>query len=524
MFKFYFIIVFFIASVFCNFNNANNALAQPTELLKTLSKNTDITTNLPEKNPTLVNGEISELRRKISELFNIDKANVIFDEKVIFEISGTTELTANERANYINIKLEKILSQIIKNQNTPYISIEKRHQSNVILVNSEYLLTITANDLKIQNSVSEEELASILKAKLNKAFKYALKERSKNYFKKALSKAGIIVLIALLITSAIAYIYKKSFKLQTLIIILGIWLFALVRIFALFPETRLWQYVLEAGLLKPLSLFFLVLWSMLLLNKISYWIIENYFHNILPEGWSATNRKLNRALTLKKVAETTSNSVFVILGILVFLLAMGINLISLVTGAGLLGLALGFIAQDLIKDILTGLSILSDDQFGVGDIIRIKNYAGTVEDFSLKLTRLRNIEGVLITIPNKEISIVENLTSNFSQVDFNIAIDYASDTEKALRILEETACNLAREWPDKIIQKPEIVGIDKLGEYSITLKALVKTLPMQQWIVLRELNLRIKKAFEANNIKPPYPRMIINYANPNDNSDNQIII
>ena len=281
MFKFYFIIVFFIASVFCNFNNANNALAQPTELLKTLSKNTDITTNLPEKNPTLVNGEISELRRKISELFNIDKANVIFDEKVIFEISGTTELTANERANYINIKLEKILSQIIKNQNTPYISIEKRHQSNVILVNSEYLLTITANDLKIQNSVSEEELASILKAKLNKAFKYALKERSKNYFKKALSKAGIIVLIALLITSAIAYIYKISFKLQTLIIILGIWLFALVRIFALFPETRLWQYVLEAGLLKPLSLFFLVLWSMLLLNKISYWIIENYFHNIL---------------------------------------------------------------------------------------------------------------------------------------------------------------------------------------------------------------------------------------------------
>ena len=263
---------------------------------------------------------------------------------------------------------------------------------------------------------------------------------------------------------------------------------------------------------------------MLLLNKISYWIIENYFHNILPEGWSATNRKLNRALTLKKVAETTSNSVFVILGILVFLLAMGINLISLVTGAGLLGLALGFIAQDLIKDILTGLSILSDDQFGVGDIIRIKNYAGTVEDFSLKLTRLRNIEGVLITIPNKEISIVENLTSNFSQVDFNIAIDYASDTDKALRILEETACNLAREWPDKIIQKPEIVGIDKLGEYSITLKALVKTLPMQQWIVLRELNLRIKKAFEANNIKPPYPRMIINYAKPNDNSDNQIII
>ncbi len=511
----------FIIFVFILFNASQVCLAQPTELLNELSKTEK---SVPEKTPVLVNSEISELRRKISELFNIDKANVIFDEKIIFEISGTPELTAKERANYINIKLDKILNQIIKHQNIPYISTEKRHDSNVIVVNSEYLLTITANDLKIQNSTSEEELARILKAKLNQAFRYALKERSKNYFQKALYKAGIIALMALFLTGIIVYIYKKSFKLQTLIIILGIWLFALIRAFALFPETRLWQYVLEAGLFKPLSLFFLVLWSMLLLNKISYWIIENYFHNILPEGWSATNRKLNRALTLKKVAETTSNSVFVILGILVFLLTMGVNLVSLVTGAGLLGLALGFIAQDLIKDILTGLSILSDDQFGVGDVIRIKNYAGTVEDFSLKLTRLRNIEGVLITIPNKEISIVENLTSNFSQVDFNIAIDYSTDVEKALSILDETVCSLAREWPDKIIQKPEVVGIDKLGEYSIILKALVKTLPMQQWTVMRELNLRIKKAFEANNIKPPYPQMIVNHANQSDRTDSQIIL
>lgn len=472
------------------------------------------------KEPIIVNNDIEGVKEKISNIFYSDKTEIILDGNFLFELRGTAELTAQERAEPINEKLEEFLEQVKKNQLIPRIKINNRHGLTVITINGEYLLTVTQDDLVESKQSSLFELAEFMKGKIEWGFKRAIKERSETYLPKAALKTVSIILITLILSLCITFLVRRILRERVALILVGLWIFALEKVLGIFPQTREWQYVIERGLLKPIFILLITAWIMVMLNRVAYWVINWYFRHNLPEGWSATNRKLNRALTLKKVAEATSNSVFIVFGLIVFLLLIGINIASVITGAGLLGLAFGFIAQDLIKDILNGLTILVEDQFGVGDVIRLPNFAGKVEDFSLRLTKLRNMEGALINIPNKKIDIVENLTSNFAQVDFQIGVDYSTDLERALAVMEQTASKLAKEWPDKVLQMPEILGVDKLNDSSITLRMLLKTLPMQQWTVLRELNLRIKKAFDEESIKIPFPQREIRVSSPQGEGNN----
>lgn len=455
----------------------------------------------------IVSTEIEDVGRKISNLLLVDKSEITFDGQYVFEVNGNDQLTSKERADTINSKLDKFLMQVNRGQiqTAPKIEIKQKKDYEIISINDEYLLTVTQEDLQNSKYLNLTDLSKSWAYELEAAFEQAISERLNDYAPKALTKAALIFLLAIFASFALSYLAKKALKGKMAIILIGLWLFAIVKTLGLFPQTRAWQYVLERGILKPLFILLLTIWLVTILNKISYLLINWYFRNQLPETWSATNRKLNRAITLKKVAEATSDWILNVLGALTFLVVIGINIASVATGAGIIGLAVGFIAQDLIKGILNGFAILLEDQFGVGDVIRVGAYAGVVEDFSLRVTRLRNMEGILITIPNKDIGVVENLTNNFSQVDFCVGVDYSSDLIEALRVLEETGKQLAREWPDKILQDPEILGVDKLAEYSIVLRMAIKTLPMQQWRVSRELNLRVVEAFARAGIKIPFP-------------------
>jgi small-conductance mechanosensitive channel len=450
--------------------------------------------------------EIDDVRRKISDLLLTDKSEVIFDGKYLFEVHANDQLTSKERAEAINSKLEKVLAQIVRTNTPPKVGFKLRAGSQVITLDDEYLLTVTLDDLDNSKYATVGELAHAWEDELNLAFVSAIEERLDEYTPKALLKTLLIALLALLASLAIYFLAKKTLKGKVAIILIGLWLFASIMILGLFPQTRALQYLLERGVLKPFFTLLVVIWLVTVLNKISYVLINWYFRNKLPAAWSATNRRLNRSLTLKKVAETTSDWIFTLLGAIAFFVVIGVNLASIATGAGIIGLAVGFIAQDLIKGILNGFAILLEDQFGVGDVIRVGSHAGVVEEFTLRMTRLRNMEGILITIPNKEINIVENLTSNFSQVDFCVGVDYATDLRLAMSVMEETGKQLAKDWPDKILQDPEMLGVDKLSDYSVVIRMAIKTLPMQQWKVFRELNLRIKEAFDRESIKIPFPQ------------------
>jgi small conductance mechanosensitive channel len=201
--------------------------------------------------------------------------------------------------------------------------------------------------------------------------------------------------------------------------------------------------------------------------------------------------------------------ILVALGLLFFVNSLKINLTAALTGAGVVGVALGLATQELLRDFVTGFFIVLEDQFAVGDVICTSNMTGTVEEFTFRITRLRDMEGKLITIPNSTIRLVENLSSGWSQVDCSVMVSYGTDLAKAMNILLKTAQTLKEEWPDVLYDDPQVLGVEELGESGIRLRMIVKTAPLEQWRIRRELLLRIKNGFDAHGIEIPFPQRVL---------------
>lgn len=182
---------------------------------------------------------------------------------------------------------------------------------------------------------------------------------------------------------------------------------------------------------------------------------------------------------------------------------------SIIAAAGLGGIAFGFGAQSLVKDIVTGFFILLEDQYGVGDYVTIGSMTGTVEDIGLRVTKLRAYTGELHIIPNGGISIVTNLSRGNNLAIIDIGIAYEANEEKAMETVSKVAQQYYNENSDIVVKSPEMLGIISFGENDVVLRLIVYTAPLKHWMVERELRLRIKKAFEASNIEIPYPRRVI---------------
>ncbi|HEY7677473.1 MAG TPA: mechanosensitive ion channel family protein, partial [Candidatus Methylomirabilis sp.] len=175
---------------------------------------------------------------------------------------------------------------------------------------------------------------------------------------------------------------------------------------------------------------------------------------------------------------------------------LGVDITPIIAGAGLAGVALGFGAQGLIKDLISGVFILAEDQFRVGDVIKTAGVAGQVERITLRVTQVRDLEGVLHTVPNGEIKVVSNLTMGFSRVSLDVGVSYREDLDRAIKLLDAVGRELAEDpkFGPLILEPPTVLGVEALAESQVTLRLLAKTLPLQQWDVARELRKRIKLA------------------------------
>lgn len=208
--------------------------------------------------------------------------------------------------------------------------------------------------------------------------------------------------------------------------------------------------------------------------------------------------------------------VAVVIWLVAFLLVLGefdINLTPLIAGAGVLGVALGFGAQSIVRDLLTGMFMLLEDQFGVGDVIDAGEASGTVEGVSLRTTRLRDVEGVVWHIPNGEIKRVGNKSQQWSRAVLDIAVAYETDIPGAIDVIKHTADDM---WRDQafaavILGEPEVWGVEELGVDRILIRLVVKTRPLEQWNVARELRARIKAAFDAAGIEMPFPQQTVTH-------------
>jgi moderate conductance mechanosensitive channel len=216
-------------------------------------------------------------------------------------------------------------------------------------------------------------------------------------------------------------------------------------------------------------------------------------------------RAHQRAETLAAVLRSLGRAVIITVAGLTILGEFEINLGPLLAGAGIVGVAVGFGAQTLVRDFLSGVFMLIEDQFGVGDVIDAGEAAGVVEGVSLRTTRLRDVEGTVWHIPNGEIKRVGNKSQDWSRAVLDVQVAYGTDVRAAEAVLKDVADEIWHDalWAPKIVEEPEVWGVEGLGTTGITLRTVVKTKPGDQSLVLRELRGRINAAFAGAGIQVP---------------------
>jgi len=218
-----------------------------------------------------------------------------------------------------------------------------------------------------------------------------------------------------------------------------------------------------------------------------------------------------RAETLSDVANTSTTVILFFVALMMALPEVGIAIGPLLTGAGVVGLALGFGAQNLVRDFLSGLFIIIEDQFAIGDVIKIGDTAGVVEEMTLRRTVLRDLDGRQHTIPNGNIQVVSNYSKDWAQMNINIPVDYDTNIEHAVSVINKVGEELFQDGSlgPYVIEKPQVLGIDNFGDSSIDIKVIAKTKPLKQWDVTRAFRLKIKMAFDKEGISIPFPHRTI---------------
>jgi small-conductance mechanosensitive channel len=193
--------------------------------------------------------------------------------------------------------------------------------------------------------------------------------------------------------------------------------------------------------------------------------------------------------------------------IMLILSEIGVDLAPLLAGAGVLGLAIGFGAQSLVKDVITGFFIIFEDQFAVGDVVKTGNFQGTVEEIGLRVTRIKSWTGEVHIIPNGAITEVTNFSTNNSVGVVDVSVAYESDIEKATDVIKRTVMEVF-EHNENMVREPEVLGVQTLGASEVVIRVTAECKPMTHYGVGRQMNAAIKKALDMEGIEIPYPRLV----------------
>ncbi len=296
---------------------------------------------------------------------------------------------------------------------------------------------------------------------------------------------------------------------------LAVWLTGFAYILAIYPQTRAISLKILRLPILWLTMWFLTglgdkLGDVLIIRLRQVW--ENY--NLFDVG--EITRKSLRISTNVATLQGVKTAVVYVVRISYIFNTLGVPVSSIFALGGLLALAISLGSQNVIKDIINGLLILWEDQFGIGDIIQIGEYTGMVESMSLRITQLRNPEGCLITIPNSSIIKVSNLTRLWSRVNFEILVDCQTDPSQALNVLKKVTQEFYADpdWRQSLLELPEVLGIDAAGHDGLLLRVWLKTQPGQQWLVSREFRRRVVESLAKQGILLGRPHQVFDRSEP----------
>ena len=218
-----------------------------------------------------------------------------------------------------------------------------------------------------------------------------------------------------------------------------------------------------------------------------------------------------RTQTLGSIVRYVLIIAIIIVAAITLLKELGIEIAPVLAAAGIVGLAVGFGAQSLVKDVISGFFILLEDQIRVGDVVQIAGKGGLVEKINLKTTILRDLAGNVHYVPNGHIDVVTNMTKDFSRYVFDIGVAYREDVDEVIEVIKEVDEELRSDpdYKDEILEPIEILGLDQFANSGVIVKARTTTLPIKQWRVGREFNRRLKKKFDERKIENPFPHVTL---------------
>ncbi len=235
-----------------------------------------------------------------------------------------------------------------------------------------------------------------------------------------------------------------------------------------------------------------------------------FFRRFLLRKLALSKRELRRRIdTIFPLLHSLIKYVVVFFAAIIVLRELGVDATALLAGAGVVGLAVGFGAQTLVRDIVTGVFLLFEDTFSVDDVIQIGEITGKVEEITLRVTRIRLFSGALVTIPNGEISRVANYNRDFTRAVVEIGIDYTADVDLVSEVLEKVAQEYAENHPHLILEPPLVQRIVRFDPSAMVIRVSLKVLPQEHWEVERELLYLIKKALGREGIEMPYQKQVV---------------
>ncbi|MEH1959669.1 MAG: mechanosensitive ion channel family protein [Nostoc sp.] len=485
---------------------------------------------------------------------------IYLDGRRLFQIAAS-KANFPERSEDIQKKLQKIGQNYFQSPPKTAVKVEVRkvNELPVIYVNGQYLMTITSEDAglrQVDMSTSANQVAESLQEDLQQAKQerqtqflidqgkiaagiglamivmscgvYSWEQRSKKNLLDPLSSQPPRGTLNSPISPAVAAaqpiatqlnqrqkqhlqeVKRRLFQLTQA----GIWGGGSFFILGLFPYTRGFQVGILTAAQFPLRLgvVFLVTYVAI---RLTYALIERFTSSLISSGALLTpessERLQLRVSTFSGVTKSIATGICVGVGFLLALVSLGIDIVPLLAGASLIGVAVSLASQNLIKDAINGFLIILEDQYALGDVISVGDVGGLVENLNLRMTQVRDSEGRLITIPNGEIKVVANLSNRWSRADLTVPIAYQADTEKALKLIETVGLEMNQEmqWQPQILEPPQVLGIDQFGDRGLIIRVWIKTQPLKQWDVAREFRRRLKIALDQAGISISVPQQAI---------------
>lgn len=226
-----------------------------------------------------------------------------------------------------------------------------------------------------------------------------------------------------------------------------------------------------------------------------------------------------RITTLSAMLRSLGKVVITFLGLMIVLSKMGVNIAPIIASAGIVGLAVGFGAQNLVKDVISGFFIIIEDQYGVGDLIELGSSVGMVEKMNLRITQVRSGNGSLITIPNGSVTTVVNHSKEWARAVLEIGIGYNEDPDRIMAMLREVGDELQVEMPGKVIEPIEILGVEAFKDSEVVIKVQLKTAPLEQWAVSRAFRRKVWVKFKELGIELPFPQRTLWLASAGERTD-----